>query len=447
MFDVLLQKTYRTLFSAQLVALLGTGLLTVALGLLAFELAGDKAGMVLGTALAIKMIAYVALAPVASAMISNLPRKHVLVAMDGVRAAIALLLPFVESIWQVYVMIFLLQAASATFTPTFQALIPDVLPKETDYTKALSISRLAYDLENLVSPVMAGLLLTVMSFHGLFLGTAAGFLLSAILVMSVPLPAAADDAKERGFIERVTRGSRIYLATPRLRGLFALNLTVSAVGAMVIVNTIVVVRLDFSGSESDFAVALGAFGFGSMLAALLLPSLLDHVRDRRVMLTAGFGMSLVLLSLGIAMSTGNVISWPILLITWFALGLAYAMTLTPAGRLLRRSAHTEDRSFIFAAQFTLSHACWLLTYPLAGWVGDVAGMNMAMVVLGLLGLIGIIAAGLVWPADDPAIIEHVHDDLPDDHPHIRDALPHGRGRRHRHVFVIDDEHRVWPTQG
>ena len=276
MFDVLLHKTYAKLFSAQLVALLGTGLLTIALGLLAFELAGDKAGTVLGTALAIKMVAYVTLAPVASAIVSHLPRKHVLIAMDGVRAAIALLLPFVDSVWQVYVMIFLLQAASATFTPTFQALIPDILPKEADYTKALSLSRLAYDLENLISPVMAGLLLLFMSFHGLFLGTATGFLISALLVMSVSLPVPADDAKERGFFERVTRGSRIYLATPRLRGLLAFNLTVAAAGAMVIVNTVVVVRIDHGGSESDFALALGAFGLGSVLAALLLPSLLER---------------------------------------------------------------------------------------------------------------------------------------------------------------------------
>ena len=45
-------------------ALIGTGLLTVALGLLAYDLAGPRAGAVLGTAYAIKMIAYVGLAPV-----------------------------------------------------------------------------------------------------------------------------------------------------------------------------------------------------------------------------------------------------------------------------------------------------------------------------------------------------------------------------------------------
>jgi hypothetical protein len=38
------------------------------------------------------------------------------------------------------------------------------------------------------------------------------------------------------------RGVRIYLATPRLRGLLALNLSFAAAGATVIVNTVVIVR-------------------------------------------------------------------------------------------------------------------------------------------------------------------------------------------------------------
>ena len=63
MITVLRNGTYRALFFAQVIALVGTGLLTVALGLLAFEIAGDAAGSVLGTALTIKMVAYVGVAP------------------------------------------------------------------------------------------------------------------------------------------------------------------------------------------------------------------------------------------------------------------------------------------------------------------------------------------------------------------------------------------------
>lgn len=91
MLDILKHRTYRHLFFAQVVALLGT-------------------------AMPIKMTAYVLIAPLASA-----------------------------------------------FTPTFQSTIPDTLPDEDDYTRALSLSRLAYDMENLLSPALAAVILLTTS--------------------------------------------------------------------------------------------------------------------------------------------------------------------------------------------------------------------------------------------------------------------------------------------
>ena len=119
MLSVLSHPTYRRLFLAQAIALIGTGLLTVALGLLAFDLAGSNAGAVMGTALLIKMLAYVGLAPVINALVARLPKKPVLIGADLARAAMALCLPFITEAWQVYVVIFLLQSASAAFTPAF----------------------------------------------------------------------------------------------------------------------------------------------------------------------------------------------------------------------------------------------------------------------------------------------------------------------------------------
>ncbi|MEN1348472.1 MFS transporter, partial [Pseudomonas aeruginosa] len=284
MLAVLKNRTYRHLFAAQVIALVGTGLMTVALGLLAYELAGADAGAVLGTALAIKMLAYVGIAPIAQAFADRLPRRSLLVALDLIRAAVALCLPFVTEVWQIYLLIFVLQAASAGFTPTFQATIPDILPDEEEYTKALSLSRLAYDLESLVSPMLAAALLTIISFHNLFAGTVLGFLVSAALVVSVVLPASTPGPR-RGIWERTTRGVRLYLATPRLRGLLAVSLAVSAAGAMVIVNTVVIVKARFGLGEAEVAWALAAFGGGSMIAAFALPGLLNKLADRPVMVT------------------------------------------------------------------------------------------------------------------------------------------------------------------
>lgn len=440
MLGILRQRTYRHLFAAQALSLIGTGLATVALGLLAYELAGAEAGAVLGTALAIKMAAYVGIAPIATAFAAHVPRRALLVCLDLVRAVIVLALPFVTEIWQVYVLIFLLQSASAAFTPTFQATIPDVLPGERDYTRALSLSRLAYDLESLLSPMAAAALLTVISFHGLFAGTSLGFVASAVLVVTVVLPG-PQRPENRGIYERIMLGLRVYLATPRLRGLLALNLAVAAGGAMVIVNTVVLVQSEFGLAQQSTALALAAFGGGSMVAALVLPRLLDKVADRTVML-AGAGL-LILGLLGAVFVPGY--GW--LLPLWFALGLGYGVAQTPSGRLLRRSAAPQDRPALFAAQFAISHACWLITYPLAGWLGAASGLPATSAVLALIAAGAAVAAAGLWPRHDPDTIEHEHRTLDDGDPHIADAARTRHGFRHAHPFVIDSNHRNWPRPG
>jgi hypothetical protein len=99
------------------------------------------------------------------------------------------------------------------------------------------------------------------------------------LVLSVTIPQAERSERGGSIYDNTTRGIRIYLATPRLRGLLALNLSVVAAGAMVIVNTVVIVRGLLTGTDSDVAIALAFFGGGSMTAALLLPRLLDRMPD------------------------------------------------------------------------------------------------------------------------------------------------------------------------
>lgn len=441
MLSPLANPTYRRLFLAQVLSLLGTGLATVALGLLAYDLAGADAGAVLGTALAIKMVAYVAIAPVAGAYAARLPRRTFLVALDLLRAIVALLLPFVTEIWQVYVLIFVLQAGSAAFTPTFQATIPDVLPEEAEYTRALSLSRLAYDLEALASPAIAAALLGLVGFHWLFAGNALGFLASAALVLTLALPSPKPAATAAGPWGRTTRGLRIYLATPRLRGLLALNLSVAAAGAMVIVNTVVLVRGGFGLGGREVAWTLAAYGAGSMAAALALPRLLDRIlTDRAAMLTGA-----AILSAG--MLAGPFVgAWGALLPLWAVLGLGNGLALTPAGRLLRRSAQAEDRPAVFAAQFALSHACWLLTYPLAGWLAATAGTGTSFLALAAVAALGGLAGVAAWPTADRAELEHVHRDLPPGDPHLADATPlPGGGWHHRHVFVVDDRHAAWPA--
>lgn len=87
-----------------------------------------------------------------------------------------------------------------------------------------------------------------------------------------------------------------------------------------------------------------------------------------------------------------------LMTAWFVLGMGFSAILTPSGRLLRRSAAAEDRPALFAAQFTLSHACWLIGYPLSGWLMSRMDGATTLGILTAAGFLGLACATRLWPA-------------------------------------------------
>ncbi len=384
---------YRWLFSAQVIGLVGSGLATVALGLLAFELAGGNAGEVLGVVLGLKVATYAVVSPVVAAWGSNIPRKQLLIAMDVIRALAIGSIVFVDSVWQIYVLIVIVSAASAGFTPAFQALIPDIFEDVETYTKALSIHRLAYEIEAVFSPMLAGLLLTVISYSALFALNAFAFLVSAAVILAVAVPVVKRGDLGARSVSQIHQGIKLFCSVPRLRGLFALDWAVAAAGAMVIINTVVFVKSEYGLGDSEVAWALGAFGVGSMTVAILLPRVLRQIRDRTVMILGGatLAVSMVLTWLFVG-------SFAALVGPWILAGAGTSMVLTSSGRLIQRSGTSSERPSLFAAQFSLSHICWIFTYPIAGFAGGALGLPAAAAILGAIAVAGTIGAVALWPA-------------------------------------------------
>ncbi|MEM1288866.1 MAG: MFS transporter [Pseudomonadota bacterium] len=451
----LTNPTYRRFFAAQIVALAGTGITTIALALLAYDLAGSEAGVVLGTALALKMAAYVFIAPIFGSFVHRMDRRKTLVALDLGRASLVFLLPLVSEVWHIYALILLINLFSAGFTPTYQATLPQILPDEADYTRALSLSRLAYDLENLLSPLLAAALLVFLSYSSLFAINSIAFLISAALVLSISLPKAQAPTRTGGIWQKLSFGTWAYLKTPRLLALLALSLAVAAAGAMVIVNTVVYVQGSLGGGDTETAVALAGAGAGSMMTALVLPKLLDDLSDRLLMLSGGFILA-VALFLGASLP-----GYVGLLSLWVAVGVGLSLIQTPAGRLVARSASDPDRPAVFAAQFSLSHGCWLLGYLSAGWLTLTFGFATTFYILAATCALSTLVAMIVWRSPDETAMWHSHDALSHSHEHIHDAH-HGHDHegwegpephthlhthppvKHRHAFHIDSHHPVWP---
>lgn len=382
------RSPYLGLLSAQLVSLLGTGITSVCLALLAYELAGSDAGVVLSIIFAIKMLTYIFLSPVFAQMAKGLAKRKSLILLDLIRAGFILFIPFVTQVWQVYFLMFAIHACSAWFTPQFQSLLAEVSDDHDEYVKALSISRLAFDLEQMLSPLITALLLLVLSFRYVFFLDAMSFLVSAslLLFVSIPLKQGTKPViQASGLLGNLTLGLKNYLSKPSLKALWFAYLAAASASAMVLVNTVVYVHDILKGNESETALAMMLVGLGSMFVALGLPYWVKKLSLERF---HWIGMVTLLFAFLI----------PLLSSSWFgfaafcvAMGVGMSCIQTTSGLIIVQTCGTEETAPYFAAHFSLTHCWWLITYLIAGLSAQLLGLSMAYLVMSGLTMLSIVA--------------------------------------------------------
>ena len=64
--------------------------------------------MVIGNALMLRILAFLMFSQFAGILADRINRKYMLIAADIVRLGLLALFPFIDSVWQIYVMIFLI---------------------------------------------------------------------------------------------------------------------------------------------------------------------------------------------------------------------------------------------------------------------------------------------------------------------------------------------------
>jgi len=389
-------RAFLSLFVAQVISLLGSGVTTIGLTLFVYQLAGSAtATIVIGQALMLRIAAFLIFSQPAGVLADSLNRKGLLIFADLGRFALLSLFPFITATWQIYALIFAINALTAVFTPTFEATIPEIAGKE-NYVQALSLSRVAVDVESVASPVVAGLLVAWVGIRWVFWFDAATYLISAAIVMTVVIPKAA--IRSAAFsawsvLSDITTGTRILFREAALRRAIVLSFAEAIAGAAAIVLTVTYVRSVLDRNEITFAAVMAAVGLGSSVTAICLGRWSRryehsargeaelhgrrHVWTARSLLLGGCVLTAVLLP--------GVLAPPLWLFSllWFGNGAGQALIAIPSSTLLAEHTTTAQRGRAYAAHFAITHACWLITYPAAGWAGAQWGPAQSFSVFGI----------------------------------------------------------------
>lgn len=390
-------RDFRFLFAAQIISLLGSGVTTVGLALFAYQLTGgESATAVIGYALTLRILAFLLFSQPAGVIADRFNRKKILIAADLARFALLALFPFVTTVWQIYALIFAINAVTAFFTPTFEASIPEVAGEE-HYVKALSLSRVAVDVEAFAAPALAGLLVVLVGVRWVFWFDAFTYLVSALFVLAASVPFVAKKQVPLSisvFLKEITTGTRILLREPSLRQALVLSFAEATAGAAAIVATVVYVRDVLGRGESAFTFVMAGLGVGSALTAVILGRITSryeqatkergalhtrrHVWARRALIIGGGVLGLLLLP--------GVLKPPLILfaVLWFLNGAGQALIAIPSSTLLAEHTHEQERGRTYAAHFALTHACWLVTYPAMGYASARFGTPLSFTVAGVV---------------------------------------------------------------
>ncbi len=360
---------FQRLFWAHGLSLVGSGLSSLALGLLAHQLVGASASEVLGVTLAIRIIVIVLVSPWAGKIAARFGARRVMILSDLMRCGVLAGFYFADAVWQIYALAVLLNLGSAIFTPIYRAVIPDVVTPG-QYPKAVAVGSIAYDAVNILSPTMAALVIVLFGFRGNFIIDAITFLASAALLVGLPRLTAEISAGEKKSPVSVGHGlSAMFRRIPLRQSLF-LALQTSIAGAFVIVATVDLIKVDMRLSDTSYAWVMASFGIGSVCGSLAYSRF--SVAARNISVTASSPLMLLALA-AVALAP----QYPVVIAAWFFIGAGYSVLGVRGSELLAANSIGAERPHVYAAHFALSHAGWGITYPLAGFMVTKAGFSPA----------------------------------------------------------------------
>jgi NRE family putative nickel resistance protein-like MFS transporter len=320
-------------------------------------------------------------------------------------------------VWQIYVLIFAINAVTAFFTPTFEATIPEIVGGE-QYVKALSLSRVATDVEAVAAPALAGILVAFLGVRWVFWFDAFTYLISAMMVAVVAIPFTVSNKPPlslKNFFNEITYGTRVLLGEPSLRQALTLSFAEATAGAAAIVATVVYVHDVLCRGNTTFAFIMAGLGLGSSLTAIFLSrvtgryeKLADskarlhgrrHIWSARALILGGLLLGLILLP--------GVLQPPLLIfgLLWVLNGTGQALIAIPSSTLLAEHTFEEERGRAYAAHFALTHLCWLVTYPAIGHASARWGSPATFTMAGLVCLVVTVIAGVLGQGTSTA---HVH---------------------------------------
>lgn len=396
------RRDFTIIWLAALVSNVGTWMQTVAVGVLITDVTGQAGWTGLVAAAAFLPIGL--LAPVGGAMADRVNRRRWLLGTTIGETVFAAALAVLVGTGRVdagpvTLLVLAGGAMAALGWPAYQALLPDLVPRE-ELLAATSLILAEYNLGRVLGPALAGVVLAVGSYTWAFALNAASFaaVIVAILLVRVPPTVASDE--EGGLWTRIVAGARGAAAEPGCRlAITSIAVTALLLSPFIALVPAVALKL-FDNGGTGTSVLITAQGIGAVIGALLLAWLAERFGRRRVLVADMVVLPAVLIAY--ALSPNLAVATVMLLLV----GMAYVGLLSGFGTVVQLRAPEALRARVLSLYTVALGVVYPIGAVIQGFLGDRIGLRAvtagtAVLYLAIVGLVAVLRPRLAADYDDP----------------------------------------------
>lgn len=278
-------RSFALLWTGAFVSNIGTWMEAVGIQILVTQTTGQATWN--GLAAAASFLPATVLGPLGGALADRVPRKQLLVATTTVQTALAGLLALLASLGTpaagaVVAIAFGSGCAQALGFPTYQAVLPDLVPPE-DLVGAVALSSAQWNLGRVIGPALAGIAIGLGGYAWAFWANTASFfaVIGALALLALPHP--KPHAGE-SIVASIRAGVRYTRSDPGLRvvvSYMALNTFLAAPFIGLVATMSLLVLHAGSGGTSALVTAQG---LGAVTMALALGPMAHRFGTRPVLL-------------------------------------------------------------------------------------------------------------------------------------------------------------------
>lgn len=387
-------RDFRLLWSGMCVSLLGDGIFLVAMAWQVYALSNAPTALaIVGITMTVPTIAFLLLGGVVS---DRFDRRRVMVAADVLRGlAVGLMallsLTGVLELWHIAALAAVYGAGTAFFSPSFDALVPEVLPPG-DLAQANALDQFVRPIAlRLAGPALGGVLIDLFGAGTAFALDAASFVVSAAALLAMaPAVRRAVPAGGGSVARDMREGLRYVRGHVWLWATFAS----AAIAYLLFMGPAEVllpyiVKNGLHGSAADLGIVFAAGGIGSVGCAVVLGQRGLPRRDITFMYVTWTLATLAVAGYGLASAM-----WQLMLAS-----LAFN-ALETAGTIVWATA--KQRHVPAALLGRVSSLDWLisigllpLSFALTGPISGAIGAQSTLIAAGLLGAVVTFAALLL----------------------------------------------------